>query len=477
MYASSCFSTLHCTRTVDRSSSGLRSLQELSTVVHPSSVAGIFSEVGYTSSNVYRLRRLIHCSTSSRKRRISVRLSSTPPGNEEGSGASEAQNQQLGQFQRSRSQRRDEDGQFRIDQLNPYSMGRKSRQILDDVWSRFTKLSSPVRGNEAADEFYERLGRDVGVFDAPQAATTRVLVAGATGRVGRVLVRKLLLRGYSVVALVKPRDANDLQLEDFPRALKIVFGDVTDYEACSRAVEGCEKIVFCATSRSSSPADIQLVEEKGILTLSKALLDYRNGVKVKGDGSDQGFGIAKINVAEEREFREQWTVEHVGVEAIKEAVGGTVVAAGEGFSSRSKRTARQIQPENYVARPKDVATAAVNERNNLVFQGELKSEKAYAKVGTDLQPGLLTGSEGLLVRVLGDGQPYLVQVTTDKGEVYSTRIVAPLGYSNFRLPFNTFRAADHRSPSPIGASLSGPSEHCVQPPCQIASSDWLWRPP
>jgi hypothetical protein len=57
-----------------------------------------------------------------------------------------------------------------------------ARQILDDVWSRFTKLSSPVRGNEVTDDFYERLGRDVGVFDAPQAATTRVLVAGATGR-------------------------------------------------------------------------------------------------------------------------------------------------------------------------------------------------------------------------------------------------------------------------------------------------------
>lgn len=33
-------------------------------------------------------------------------------------------------------------------------------------------------------------------FSSPQAAYTTVLVAGATGRVGRVLVRKLLLRGY-----------------------------------------------------------------------------------------------------------------------------------------------------------------------------------------------------------------------------------------------------------------------------------------
>jgi hypothetical protein len=35
-------------------------------------------------------------------------------------------------------------------------------------------------------------------FESPKAPSTTVLVSGATGRVGRVLVRKLLLRGYKV---------------------------------------------------------------------------------------------------------------------------------------------------------------------------------------------------------------------------------------------------------------------------------------
>ena len=39
---------------------------------------------------------------------------------------------------------------------------------------------------------------------APSASnSTRVLVVGATGRVGRIVVRKLLLRGYTVRALVR----------------------------------------------------------------------------------------------------------------------------------------------------------------------------------------------------------------------------------------------------------------------------------
>lgn len=39
---------------------------------------------------------------------------------------------------------------------------------------------------------------DVPEYESPDAPSTTVLVTGATGRVGRVLVRKLLLRGYKV---------------------------------------------------------------------------------------------------------------------------------------------------------------------------------------------------------------------------------------------------------------------------------------
>ncbi len=41
---------------------------------------------------------------------------------------------------------------------------------------------------------------DVPEYESPDAPSTTVLVTGATGRVGRVLVRKLLLRGYKVGA-------------------------------------------------------------------------------------------------------------------------------------------------------------------------------------------------------------------------------------------------------------------------------------
>lgn len=66
--------------------------------------------------------------------------------------------------------------------------------MFDNVWQQFTKLSSPTRSASMDMEELERSSRSE--FSSPQAAFTTVLVAGATGRVGRVLVRKLLLRGY-----------------------------------------------------------------------------------------------------------------------------------------------------------------------------------------------------------------------------------------------------------------------------------------
>ena len=102
-------------------------------------------------------------------------------------------------------------------------------------------------------------------FESPDAADTTVLVTGATGRVGRVLVRKLLLRGYKVKALVRQREGGAAAVseaaapppaaadgsasvdgsegqEGLPQAAELVYGDVADYKACRQAVKGVDKV-------------------------------------------------------------------------------------------------------------------------------------------------------------------------------------------------------------------------------------------
>lgn len=83
---------------------------------------------------------------------------------------------------------------FGLEKLDPVSLGRRSRQAFDGVWNQFAKLSSPVSSfSESELGVFADASYD---YQTPQAECTTVLVVGATGTAGKVLVRKLLLRGY-----------------------------------------------------------------------------------------------------------------------------------------------------------------------------------------------------------------------------------------------------------------------------------------
>lgn len=89
----------------------------------------------------------------------------------------------------------------RLDEVNPVGLGRKSRQIFDEVWRKFSGLGQISRTTRTDDDEAALLLREGGPmceFAIPGAQNTTVLVVGATSRVGRIVVRKLMLRGYTV---------------------------------------------------------------------------------------------------------------------------------------------------------------------------------------------------------------------------------------------------------------------------------------
>lgn len=93
-----------------------------------------------------------------------------------------------------------------LDDVNPVGLGRKSRQIFDEVWRKFSglgQISRTIRTDdvEALDALLVREG-PMCEFAIPGAQNTTVLVVGATSRIGRIVVRKLMLRGYSVKVLL-----------------------------------------------------------------------------------------------------------------------------------------------------------------------------------------------------------------------------------------------------------------------------------
>jgi dihydroflavonol-4-reductase len=80
----------------------------------------------------------------------------------------------------------------------------------------------------------------------------RVLVTGASGFVGSHVVRALVARGASVVALVRQAS---LPLEC--SSVQVARGDVLDPEAVREAASGCDGAIHCAgrVSRSAHDAD------------------------------------------------------------------------------------------------------------------------------------------------------------------------------------------------------------------------------
>lgn len=67
------------------------------------------------------------------------------------------------------------------------------------------------------------------------------------------------------------RKADQEVLDMLPRSVEIVIGDVGDPSSLQAAVEGCNKIIYCATARSTITGDLYRVDHQGVSNLSKAL--------------------------------------------------------------------------------------------------------------------------------------------------------------------------------------------------------------
>ena len=126
--------------------------------------------------------------------------------------------------------------------LNPIELGRRSRKVIDDAWSTLTRLGS----SSASFTLDDDLGADVSsdAFRTPQAEFTNVLVVGGTGRVGLIVVRKLLLRGYTVRVMV--RDSGGSAAAMLPASVELFRGDVSHLPDCLAACTGMDKVCMRA---------------------------------------------------------------------------------------------------------------------------------------------------------------------------------------------------------------------------------------
>ena len=98
-------------------------------------------------------------------------------------------------------------------------------------------------------------------------AKLTVLVVGATGSIGRLVVAEALRQGHAVRALVR----NESRMRGLPREAQLTVGDLTRPETLSAAIEEIDAIVFTHGSDGDSKASAEQVDYGGVRNVLEVL--------------------------------------------------------------------------------------------------------------------------------------------------------------------------------------------------------------
>jgi len=185
----------------------------------------------------------------------------------------------------------------------------------------------------------------------------RVLVVGATGYIGKFVVRELVSRGYDVVAFSRERSGikgkadKETTVKEFPGA-DVRFGDVTNADSL-RSVGFSDKVdvvVSCLASRTGGKADSWLIDytatknaldigrEKGAehfvllsaICVQKPLLEFQRA-KLKFESELQQAGDINFSIVRPTAFFKSLAGQ---IDVVKG--GGPYVYFGDGYLASCK---------------------------------------------------------------------------------------------------------------------------------------------
>ena len=353
----------------------------------------------------------------------------TPTGDSEGEltrGMIDAMNARRA---RREARQREESKPAGLEDVNPVNLGRKSRQMFDDLFKQLTALTQIQKSTAPAnvrefDQVYDAdllSGSSVGEFETPNAKFTTVLVTGATGRIGRVLIRKLLLRGYTVKALVRKQE----DVEKLPGLVQVIVGDVGDVETMKSAMVGVNKVIYCASANTSVTSDLYNVECQGVKNVVKCMQDYYNMLATRRAGRSAKSKVMLTNFKYPTAY-DAWQVEELETEGVSAADGKWAAAA-------------EMQRVNFdPLYPEDEEKAY----KFATFNGFITSRNGKAEVSSaveDLQADVdFSNKEGLLFRFKGDGKRYSVVLTQTNGSKFRFSFNTTGGWQVIRMPFHKF---------------------------------------
>jgi uncharacterized protein YbjT (DUF2867 family) len=95
----------------------------------------------------------------------------------------------------------------------------------------------------------------------------RVLVVGASGSIGSLVVAEAIRQGHAVRALAR----SQAKAQQLPREAQVVLGDVTRPDTLAAAVDGIDAIVFTLGSDGAGKAGAENVDYGGVRNILRAL--------------------------------------------------------------------------------------------------------------------------------------------------------------------------------------------------------------
>ncbi len=220
-----------------------------------------------------------------------------------------------------------------------------------------------------------------------------ILVAGATGGVGKRVVKKLVAQGYNVRCLVRDIDKARPILGD---DINLVVGDITKPETLTNLVMANIQAVICCTAVRVQPVEGDTPDRA----------KYNQGVK---------FYLPEI-VGDTPE-----NVEYQGVKNLVTAATKYLVAVGEKPIFDFTKPSEEIK--NIWGALDDIVMGGVSassfqiRENTAIFTGNVSTANSggFASVRTkNFSPAInLSGYEGVKLRVKGDGQRYKIFLRTE----------------------------------------------------------------
>lgn len=207
-----------------------------------------------------------------------------------------------------------------------------------------------------------------------------LVVLGATGRTGRLVVEQALAAGHAVTALVRSPE----KLTTSRSRLRVVTGQATDASAVSRALEGADALISTLGGSGSVIADstraiIAAADETGVkrvIVLSTFAADRdRLGAGTRLlTGLSMGATLKDKSAGEEMLRRSdlEWTIAYASVLSDGPANGSVVVLP----DGAKRRLSEKISRADVAAWMLEAATSGQHSRRGVGITGNTATKAA-----------------------------------------------------------------------------------------------------